>query len=83
VELEIHRSARKHGVPDTDIRHVVSHALVARVTDDDQVLYLGPDAAGNLLEVVTVAREDGSEIAVHAMKMRKGYRALLQGGEHD
>ena len=41
-----------------------------------------PNNAGSL-EVVTVAREDGSEIAVHAMKMRKGYRALLQGGEHD
>jgi hypothetical protein len=83
VELEIYRSARKHGVPDHDIRHVIAHALVAQVTDDDQVLYLGPDAAGNLLEVVTTVRADSSEIAIHAMKMRKGYQTLLEGGEHD
>jgi hypothetical protein len=31
------------------------------------VLNLGPDRAGNLLEVVSVVREDGSEIVIHAM----------------
>jgi len=38
--------------------------------DDGKVLYLGPDRAANLLEVVSVIRDDGSEIVIHAMRMR-------------
>lgn len=30
-----------------------------------------------MLEVVTIAREDGSELVIHAMKMRRRYRRLL------
>jgi hypothetical protein len=45
--------------------------------DDDKVLYLGPDRAGNLLEIVSVFREDGTEIAIHAMRMRQMYGSLL------
>lgn len=74
---EIRDSARKHGVRDDDIRHAVRNAVVAADADDGKVLYLGPDTAGNLLEVVCVAREDDSEIAIHAMRMRRGYAALL------
>jgi hypothetical protein len=33
-----------------------------------------------LLEVVTIAREDGSELAIHAMSTRAKYRPLLPGG---
>jgi hypothetical protein len=32
-----------------------------------------------LLEVVTIGRDDGSELAIHAMKMRRKYRRLLSG----
>ena len=76
---EIYRSARKHGVSDEDIRHAVRNALVAADAHDGKVLYLGPDGAGNLLEVVCVVRDDDSEIAIHAMRMRRGYRSLLRG----
>jgi hypothetical protein len=34
----------------------------------------------DLLEVVTIVRDDGSELAIHAMKMRPKYRPLLPGG---
>jgi hypothetical protein len=47
--------------------------------DDDTRLYLGPARNADLLEVVTILRDDGSEIAIHAMKMRPGYRRLLPG----
>jgi hypothetical protein len=53
--VEIYESARKHGISDEDIHHGVEHALV--VADDQatsKVLYLGPDRAGNLLEIVSV-----------------------------
>lgn len=48
--------------------------------DDDTRLYLGPARSAALLEVVTVVRDDGSEIAIHAMGMRAKYRRLLPGG---
>jgi hypothetical protein len=63
------------------MRHAVRHSLYEAEIDDDEppwrVLYLGPDRAGNLLEVVAVERDDGTELAIHAMRMRSSYRALL------
>ena len=47
--------------------------------DDDARLYLGPARSGELLEVVTIVRDDGSELAIHAMRMRPKYRKLLPG----
>ncbi len=75
--VEIYRSARKHGVADEDIEHAIEHALVAADEADDKALYLGPDRAGNMLEIVTVVRDDGTEIAIHAMPMRPIYETLL------
>jgi len=46
---------------------------------DDTRLYLGPARSGNLLEVITIVRDDGSELAIHAMTMRAKYQRLLQG----
>lgn len=48
--------------------------------DDDTRLYLGPTHDAKLLEVVTIVRADGSELAIHAMAMRAKYRRLLPGG---
>lgn len=76
--MEIYESARKHGVSDEDVRHTVEHALVVADEDDTgKVLYLGPDRSGNLLEIVTVLRDDGTEIVIHAMRMRRLYESLL------
>jgi hypothetical protein len=82
--VQIYRSARKHGVSDDDIEHVVEHALVAADDDEGKCLYLGPDRAGNLLEVVAVTRDDGDELIIHAMPMRKAYESLLpEAGGND
>jgi hypothetical protein len=40
---------------------------------------LGRLRSGELLEVVAIVRDDGSELAIHAMKMRPKYRRLLPG----
>lgn len=48
--------------------------------DDDIRLYLGPARSAALLEIVTIVRDDGSEIAIHAMGMRSKYQGLLPGG---
>lgn len=86
--MEVHPSARKHGVDDADIAHAVTHHHYSGIpdeTDEDvppwRVLYLGPDRAANLLEVVVVERDDGTELAIHAMRMRPGYERLLGGEE--
>jgi hypothetical protein len=76
--VHIYRSARKHGVADEDIGHAIEHALVAGEDDEARCLYLGPDRAGNMLEVVTVMREDGDEVAIHATPMRRAYEHLLR-----
>ena len=82
--MEIYDSARKHGVSDDDIEHAVSNALVTAEDDEGKVLYLGPDRAGNLLEVVAVQREEGDEVVIHAMAMRRIYEGLLpEPGESD
>lgn len=82
--MDIYGSARKHGIADEDILHAIDQALAAGEQDDGKVLYLGPDRAGNLLEVVAVARDDGSEIVIHTMRMRSRYEPFLQGkGESD
>ena len=48
--------------------------------DDDsphRTLVLGPDRAGNMLEVIVLHFDDGREMAIHAMPMRSQYRRLL------
>jgi hypothetical protein len=40
----------------------------------------GPDRAANMLEVVVVPRDAGSELAIHAMRMRTRYKHLLARG---
>jgi hypothetical protein len=63
-----------------DIEHAVAQAMAIDDQDDDTRLYLGPARNADLLEVVTIVRDDGSELAIHAMKMRPTYRRLLPGG---
>jgi hypothetical protein len=77
--VEIYASAHKHGIADADILHAIDHALAVGEQSDAKVLYLGPDRAGNLLEVVSVARDDESEIVIHAMRMRPKYEPFLRG----
>ena len=77
--MEIHPSARKHGIADEDIEHAAQHAMAIEDRDDDTRLYLGPSRSADLLEVVTIVRDNESELAIHAMKMRPKYQRLLTG----
>jgi hypothetical protein len=80
MRVEIHPSARRHGIADEDIRHATAHAMAIDDQEDDTRLYLGPSRSADLLEVVTIVRDDGSELAIHVMTMRPKYRRLLPGG---
>jgi uncharacterized DUF497 family protein len=78
--VEIHPSARKHGVADEDIRHAIDHALATEDAGDDpdRWLVIGPDRAGNMLEVVVLVTIEGAELAIHAMRMRAKLRRLIE-----
>jgi hypothetical protein len=41
-------------------------------------LLIGPDTAGNLLEVVVLIIAEGTQIVIHAMPMRDKYARLLE-----
>ncbi len=80
--MEICSSARKHDIADDDIAHAL---VVGEIEAEAKVLHLGPHRAANLLGVVSVLRDDGSEIVIHAMRMRPKYEPLLrgEGGDDD
>ena len=74
----MHPSARKDGLADEDIEHAMRHALAIDDQTDDTRLYVGPSRSADLLEVVTIVRNDGSELVIHAMRMRRVYEPLLR-----
>ena len=78
--MEIHDSARRHGVANQGVLHAIDHALAIEDAgqDPDRWLVTGPDTAANLLEVMVMITADGSQIAIHAMPMREKYARLLE-----
>jgi hypothetical protein len=78
--VEIYPSAKKHGLADEDILHATRNAMAIDTQADDTVLYLGAAHDGELLEVSTLRRDDGTELVIHAMRMRSTYWKLLPGG---
>mgnify|MGYP003119898086 CR=1 FL=1 len=80
MRYEIQHTARKHGIDDDEILHTIQHALVVRDYGDNRTLYLGPDRAANLLEVVAILLDVAEvELVIHAMPMRPKYQPLLRG----
>ena len=66
-------SAYKHGFGSGDILHAFRNAIRSELVRDDGFLMLvGPDQAGNLLEVGVVETDEGPLI-VHAMEARSKY----------
>lgn len=79
--MELLGSALRHGVGPEHVLHAVRNALVVEEIADDPLRYLviGPDRAGNLLELVVLDRPQGPAV-IHAMAMRAQYRRLLPEG---
>lgn len=64
-------SARKHGIPDTDMLHAYRNPT--RVFDlDGLTMLVGADDSGRMLEI-GVAVGDGVEFIVHAMPAREKF----------
>jgi hypothetical protein len=74
-------SALKHGCTYEDISHAYDMATFERYLDQDadppKVLLIGPDGAGNLLELVGGEFANGDFRVWHAMRCRPQYLVLL------
>jgi hypothetical protein len=82
--VEIHESARKHAIPDEDIRHAVDHAVAVAELGDGRTLHLGPDRAENFLELIVQERIGMPPLVIHAMRMRSQYQRYLRRlGDND
>ena len=83
AELEIYETALKHGISNLDIRHVCANSSdifeLDQKSDEIKILIIGPDSAGNLLEVIGLEINDQSLLIIHAMKIRKSMVNLLEG----
>jgi hypothetical protein len=80
--VQIHPLARRHGVRDDDIKHALSQAVawVELGEDPSRYLVVGPDRAGNLLEIVVILLDAGV-LAIHAMPLRPSTQRELFGEE--
>lgn len=45
--------------------------------DPPKVLAIGPDHAGNLVEIIWLDLDDGREVVIHAMPLRPAFHDLL------
>ena len=78
--MNVHESARRHGIDDDDILAAASRALWVEPLDDDspaRQLRLGFDTRARILETVVLVFDSGNELVIHAMKARPQYLDLL------
>lgn len=74
--MEVHRSARKHGVADVDsVRAASEPVMVIEVTDSEppKEIRVGFDTAGRLLETVVLLLDEERTLVIHAMAARRRY----------
>ena len=77
--MDVLPSAYRHSIEVEDALHAICNAVVVEEVDQDPTRYLvlGPDRAGNLLEVVVMDRPQGPAV-IHSMPMQAKYRILLK-----
>ena len=82
--MEFHRSAFKHGHDESAITHAADNAVAIIDLDPDadppKMLAIGPDPAGNLLEVIWLQLDD-VDLVIHAMRLRPTFFDLLPTGD--
>ena len=81
MRLRVHPSATKHGYSVEDISHAIDLALLELDLDVDndppKILFIGPDPAGNLLELISGEIERDVLLIWHADKCRPQYLERL------
>jgi hypothetical protein len=79
--VQIHESARRHGVADEDIQHALAHAVTWVELGDDPWRYLlaGTDRSGTCSNWSSWT--SGDEPVIHAMGLRRSTAQELFGDE--
>lgn len=69
------RSALKHGIEEPDIRHALCFPASETELREDppKWLYTGYSTSGAALEIIVVTNHDGTQVVIHAMKLRPQY----------
>jgi hypothetical protein len=88
VAIKHTRSSTRHRISRRRSRHVVETTSVIFAEDapegsaltDPRLVFLGPDADGELLEVMAIETDDGALLVIHAQPIRARYLKLLTGG---
>lgn len=79
--LRIRDSALKHSCTREEISHAFDGAFAEYVLDDGidppKLLFIGPDSAGNFLELIGCDLDGGDTVIWHAMVCRSQYLELL------
>jgi len=78
--VEIGWSARRHGIDDDDIAHAWDNAIRLVEYDyrgQERLLVIGPDRAGNLLELVAVPADAPARI-IHADRLQPNRQDFLR-----
>ena len=80
--LSIYDSAFKHGVQSLGISHAHTYAIaffeISSGNPEKKLLIIGPDTAGNLLELIGVVTRDDVLVIIHAMPIRGHFHELLE-----
>ncbi len=79
--MRVHPPARKHASSGEDIDNPLRDPIAAYPAEHEErwhhFLVLGPDRAGNLLELVVAVGDGDLGRVIHTMRMRPHYRNLL------
>ncbi len=85
--MEIHDSAHNHGIQDDAIMHALADAITVvdleQDADPPKGLAIGPDQAGNLMEVIWLELADDVQLLIHAIALRPTFYALLRPARED
>ena len=76
--METANSARKHGILNEDIEHVVHNPILV-VAGEGRDLVIGADRSGRLSEVVILDDDPNEEpVVIHAMPLRSKFHDYLR-----
>ena len=72
-------SALKHGVLENEIRYVFENAISSITLEEfpPKIMLFGFDTNGRAIEVGYFINDNGDEIIMHAMKLRKIYQKYM------
>ncbi len=78
--MRVTESAFRHGIAEADTLHAYTNAV--RLVEieqhgEERLIVIGPDRAGNWLELVAVPADDADHI-IHADRLRPKFYAFLR-----